>query len=405
MKKLPAEKWLRIVSFIFVSGILACWILSGAVTLFRRPAYASYYENRSLAHLPEYSVEGMLDGSYFSALNTYLQEHTAGRNTLLRWKTMLDLKLLRRPVVNDVVIGEDVLLGWPDFWIYDQDDLKAMAAETADRIARHAQTAAKYGGRFFYVAVPHQALGFPEEYPSYLQSHEDYYRDTAIFLAEALQQRTVPYLDMWELFRSKGLLQEVSSRIDNHFSIIGALETCRCLMDRIITDTGLELYIPDEQSIRVEWLPNHYMGSRTRKLFDLWPSDERLGIVITENEPIFTRTDSSIRMTGHQDSSSVYSLPAASNEVIDYSLYMGGDWDCTEIRTDRPELPSILIYGDSFTNPVECLIWQSFDTMYSFDFRYYSEYNLDELIDLYQPEIVVCIRDYEAVLKSDGNGR
>ena len=83
---------------------------------------------------------------------------------------------------------------------------------------------------------------------------------------------------------------------------------------------------------------------------------------------------------------------------------MGGDWGCTEIRTDRHELPSILIYGDSFTNPVECLLWQGFDTMYSFDFRHYSEYDLDELIAKYKPEIVVCIRDYEAVLKSEGNG-
>jgi len=400
-----AAKWLRIFSVLFIAGILAFIAFSGAITLLREPAYSSYYENRTLEPVPKYSAAGIMDGSYFTALNTYLQEHTAGRNTLLRWETMLNLKILRRPVVNEVVIGKDVLLGWQDFWIYDREDLKSLVAEAADRIAAHARAAEEYGGRYYYVAVPHQALAFSDEYPSYLQSHEDYFRDAAAYLADALRERDVPFLDMWMEFQRKGILQDVSSRIDNHFSIAGALETCQCLLDRIREDTGFALVFPDSQNCPITWLPNHYLGSRSRKLFDLWPSEERLGIMITGDEPGFVRTDRSYPMNGQAENSSVYALPASADEIVSYNLYMGGDWGCTEIRTGRPELPSILIYGDSFTNPVECLIWQSFDTLYAFDFRYYSQHDLNELIALYQPEIVVCVRDYEAVLKSDGNGR
>lgn len=404
MEQQQAAKWLRIVSVLFLAGILVFLFFSGAATVIRQPVFSSFYENRSLEQLPEYSSEGLLDGSYCSALNTFLQEHALGRNTLLRWATMLNLKILRRPVVNDVVIRKDVLLGWQDFWIYDRDDLKKLTEKTADRIAGHARAAEAYGGRYYYVAVPHQALAFAGEYPDYLQSHEEYFRDTADYLAKALEDRDVPFMDMWAVFRRKGILQDVSSRIDNHFSIVGAVETCRCLLDRISADTCFAFCFLAEGNYRIEWLPNHYLGSRTRKLFDLWPSQERLGIVITNDEPEFTRTDRSSRVKGQTESRSVYALPSAEDEIVAYDLYMGGDWGCTEIRTGRPELPSILIYGDSFTNPVECILWQGFDTMYSFDFRHYTEQDLDELIARYQPDIVVCIRDYEAVLKADGNG-
>ena len=405
MEKRQASAFLRIVSILFSAGIIAFLGLSGIFTLFRQPVFSSYYENRSLEPIPEYSFSGVLDGSYYSSLNTYLQEHAVGRNTLLRVETFLNLNILHRPVVNDVVIGNDVLLGWQDFWLYSQDDLRFLAEAAAERIAGHARTAEENGGHFYFIAVPQQALAFFDEYPPYLQSHEDFYRDTAAYLSDALQAYGVSFLDMWEVFQRSGSMEEVSSRTDNHFSIIGALQTCRCFLEQIRTDTGYELHFLDEDNCQIEWLPNHYLGSRSRKLFDLWPAEEHLGIVVTEDEPRFARTDKASWMEGQQESSSIYILPSSPDEIIAYDTYMGGDWGFTQIKTDRPELPSILIYGDSFTNPVECLLWQGFDTMYSYDFRHYSEFDLDELIARYKPEYVVCIRDYEAVLKSDGNGK
>ena len=316
MEKRQSSAFLRIVSILFTAGIIAFLVLSGFFTLIRKPEFSSYYENRSLEAVPEYSSAGVLDGSYFSSLNTYLQEHTVGRNTLLRWETFLNLDILQRPVVNDVVIGNDVLLAWQDFWIYGQDDLKASAEAAADRIAKHARTTEENGGRFYYIAVPHQALAFSNEYPHYLQSHEDYCRDASSFLADALQARSVSFLDMWKVFQNAGNLVDISSRTDNHFSMIGALETCRCLLEQIWEDTGYETHFLDDENCHVEWLSNHYLGSRSRKLFDLWPSDERLGIVITENEPQYTRTDKASWLVGQQESSCVYSLPSSPERLV-----------------------------------------------------------------------------------------
>src|SRR5699024_4173461 len=101
----------------------------------------------------------------------------------------------------------------------------------------------------------------------------------------------------------------------------------------------------------------------------------------------------------------VYTLPHSDTEEVAYSLYMGGDMGETVIDTDRDTLPTLLIYGDSFTNPVECLMYYSFDEMRSIDLRHYKDMTLADYIQTYLPEYVVSIRDYEALLSTDFNGR
>ncbi|MBP5167228.1 MAG: hypothetical protein ILP09_08235 [Oscillospiraceae bacterium] len=400
-----SSKLINTLSIIFVAGILLFLAISGAAALLRRPDADSYYENRRLASKPQASLSGVMDGSYFSSWNSFIQDHAPGRNTLLRLETLLNLKVLRRPVVNDVVVREDVLLGWTDYWLYGRQDLTRSVQETAERIAGHARTAEQYGGRFFYVAVPHQAMAFSGRFPGYMQSHEDYYADISSLLFPALKSLDVSALDMWQVFRDEGKLEDISSRTDNHFNITGSVELYEKLMELIAADTGFELRAMNSGEYAIEWLPNHFIGSRTRKLFDLWHSDEKLGILVPEDEVPFRRTDWADWLKEPKESSSVYELPSSPDSPVSYGLYMGGDWGKTIIETDRPEKPSILIYGDSFTNPVECIIWHDFNVMYSFDFRHYTEETLDELIARYQPDVVVCIRDYEAILRSEGNGQ
>ncbi len=403
--KVRGKKLIRLVSLLFAAGILAFLFLNAALTLLLRREETSYYENRRLADKPILTGEGLMNGDSGRALDAWVQDHSAGRNTFLRLRTLLDMKLLRRPAVNETVVREDVLLPLQDFWMYSRAELADSAALAADRVAVHARRAEEFGGRYYYVAVPHQAMAFGEEYPPYLQSHTDFYGDIAELFGEALAAREVPFLDMGAVLREEGLLREVSSRIDNHYSILGAYETYRRIMERLRADTGWDLDILEEGEYRIETLPNHYLGSRNRKLFDLWPSEEKLMLLFPLEEVGFLRRDRADWLASPIESREVYSLPASPEEPVSYSLYMGGDWPATEIDTDRPEKPDILVYGDSFTNGVECILWHGFDTMYSFDFRHYTEKTLDELIEELRPDAVICIRDYEALIRTEGNGQ
>ena len=97
-------------------------------------------------------------------------------------------------------------------------------------------------------------------------------------------------------------------------------------------------------------------------------------------------------------------LPGNDTDEVAYAAYMGGDIAETVIDTGRDELPSLLIYGDSFTNPVEGLMYYSFDEMRTVDLRHYKDMTLADYIALYQPDVVVGIRDYESLLSTDYNG-
>ena len=96
--------------------------------------------------------------------------------------------------------------------------------------------------------------------------------------------------------------------------------------------------------------------------------------------------------------------PETAGEDVTYSVYMGGDIAETVIQTDRPELPNALIFGDSFTNPVECLAYYSFNELRSVDLRHYTAQSLSDYIAAYQPDVVLCVRDYQALLSREFNG-
>ena len=113
----------------------------------------------------------------------------------------------------------------------------------------------------------------------------------------------------------------------------------------------------------------------------------------------FTRLDN-----WQEVASAVYALPATEDEALTYGLYMGGDIAETCIRTDRSSLPTALIFGDSFTNAVESLAYYSFDEMRSVDLRHYKTQSISDYIAAYQPDVVICIRDYEALLSRSDNG-
>ncbi len=57
------------------------------------------------------------------------------------------------------------------------------------------------------------------------------------------------------------------------------------------------------------------------------------------------------------------------SSTVEYGWFMNGDYGNTVIRTHRPDLPSILIIGYSFTDALEVLAVYNFNEMHSIDPR------------------------------------
>ena len=393
MKKSKWADWLVVIGFL---GFLA---LALAVTLVRPKSGWSYYENRNLARPAELSVETVLDGTFPASVEPVLQDHAAGRNTLMKLSAWADLHLFHRPVVNEVVPSEGMLLGFNAYETPDPAVISNQAQTMAGQLAQLRDVVEGYGGHFYYVAVPGQYTYFSDAYPNFLNNREAYTALEIPAFTQAMEEQEVNLLDMGPVLDQLGKPKEYYSLADYHYQFEGAYVTYRTILEEINRDLGLDLTILDGDSLTVETLPNPYLGSRGRKIFGMENCGEYLTIGLPKNPIPFTRADN-----GAETAAAVYAMPATDTENVLYSLYMGGDVGETVIETNRPGLPSILIYGDSFTNPVECLAYYSFDEMRSIDLRHYKDMTLADYIQTYQPDIVVGIRDYEALLSTDFNG-
>ena len=381
----------------------ACFLLvllgTAAATALRPWASYSYFENRSLADCPSLTRESFWDGGYFSDWESVLTDHAAGRETLLKVKTLADLYLLRRPVVNQVAPAGEKLLYHFDYETVEIQDVAEQAQTLGGVQARLQELVERCGGQALYVAVPGQYAYFQESVPSFLNSRAAYTESELGAVTQAMDQWNVNFLDVGPEFNTMGHPESFYSSTDHHYTYTGAYWAYRVIMDRLNGEFGLDLTVLTEDRITFETLPNRYVGSRLRMVFGLWPTDEHPQIA-RFNVPVpFTRTDN-----GQEVEAALFSMPASDQEDVLYGIYMGGDVAETILDTGRPELPSLLIYGDSFTNALETLLWYSFNETRSIDLRYYQEQSLADYIQEYRPDVVLCVRDYGVLLSSDGNG-
>lgn len=371
-----------------------------AVTIWRPKEARSYYENRDFAAISDFNWQSAADGSYFRDLESYFCDQAALRTTALKFLAWTDLKLLRRPVVNDVVIGDDVLLAYEAYETVDSQAIAALSDQVADGLKQLSLLVESYGGVFLYVAVPSHYAYFADRYPTYLNNRAVYTKAANQTFFSALKERQVPYLDVGQSWEQEGSPREYMSSVDHHWTLAGCLSAYRQVMAHLNKWNDLELAVLEAEDLVFNTLPNPYLGSRARKLCGQWESTEKL-LYAELMEPIpFKR-----RNNGQETNSALFAFPSNQWAPTDYTFYMGGDISETLLNTNRPELPSLLIYGDSFTNLMETLLYASFHETRSLDLRGYDTMSLLDYVELYQPEVVLCIRDYEQLLNLTGNGK
>ena len=102
-------------------------------------------------------------------------------------------------------------------------------------------------------------------------------------------------------------------------------------------------------------LLNPFLGSSNRKLYALYPTEDRIEIAYPKEEIPFSRTDN-----GVPTSAQVYSLPENDKTTVDYNVYMGGDIGETIIETNRPSLKKAFNCGRLFHEPARNTIMDEF---------------------------------------------
>jgi len=361
-------------------------------------SYVSYYEQRRLATRPEITWEGLWDGQVFTDAETFYADHFTFRDNFVRLNMSLDLAL-KRPVVKDIVVYSDALLSFHGFKKWDTAYLTELAEKAGADYKDLSDDIRSFGGYFCYLGLPLQSSYFAAKYPDYMDSREWHVDGIRAAFSKAMEENGVPFIDMHAIYDSMGTPDDFYFDSDHHYTFKGAFAAYTELINRINSDTGLNVEVLAESDLDFKTLPNPYLGSTNRKLYGLWPTKDKLEIALPRTTVEFSRTDNGVPVEA-----SLFALPENDSDTVTYLAYMGGDIGETIIDTNRPELPDILIFGDSFTNPLETLLWYSFNRMYSLDLRYYNAKSLREYIDMYKPDVVICVRDETVYLSTDGNG-
>lgn len=359
--------------------------------------HRSDYENRTLATFPQFSVQTLFDGSFAAGVEDYLTDHIAGRNKMLEAYVRLNRDVLDKPVVNDVYESDaGVLL---DHIHYDHYDPEAVAWRMEQQLGELTDLDAlvsSYGGEFLFCGVSEQRRDRYDQYPDYLQPGTDTIDNTERLLYEGFQKNGITAINMYEVFAEHGGQDAYYSKLDHHYTFDGARLTYETIMDTINAGREAPLTVLRESDLVFHEEPGPFYGSYNRKIFNLQKTQEKL-VWAEPAAPIpFTRTDN-----GKPVEPTVFT-PREGN--ASYGSYMDGDIGETILDTGREELPTVLIFGDSFTNPVETLLYYSFDEMRALDLRYYDEMTLFEYIEQHRPDYVIALRDRMQYNQAVGNG-
>lgn len=382
----------------FVIGLALLTALFLLASLRGRRQRVSEFENRFLTAHPDFSWSALLDGSYFSGWDEYLADHVAWRDEMMRDWLWLRLHVKRQLLVNDVFLSDEALLPYLGEQRFGSEDYASLAEAAVGRLDRVRQAAEQTGGRFLFFGVEGQSVIFRDGYPSYLSTHVDYYERCASAFRTAMEAAKLPAVYLRDVLEADGgSAKPYYSAVDHHYNLLGAYESYAAIC-RWCREQGLEVPIVEREALNIRPSEAEFLGTYNRKLYGLSPITDPLLIFDASALPAYQRWDD-----GKRTDAPLLQLPKAGAR-IQYSAYMGGDLGETVIRTDRPELPNVLIVGDSFTNPVEALLVGSFNEIRSLDFRKYTEMTLTEYLQAYPADVVVVLRDSLNYVGDEGNG-
>lgn len=385
MKKLLKYKLLILfLLFIFIIPIL---------TGFGHNKNISSIENRTLMEIPIYDKKRLLSGQYFREWEGYLSDHIVGRNQCIKFHTFLNMKILGKKNVNNIVIGKNHTL----LPFCDEEFLRTLETNfnnlptmigNLDKINIQVK---KYGGEFLFIGLPSQLSFYRDRYFSYLPFNKEYYVDNETKMFEGLEKKGIGYINMNKVF-ADDYDDEYYLKTDHHFSFKGSFKTYQETIKRL----GITPLEPDDLDIIT--LEKPILGSRNRQIYFYHETDEKVTIAYPKKDIEYKK------FTNGVESHNLYFVNEDPNVRPSYGVYMGGDHAEIVIHTYRDELPSILIFGDSFTNALEPLLYYHFNETRILDLRHYKG-SINEYIEQYQPDIVLMIRDDLNYGNLEGNGR
>lgn len=351
----------------------------------------SFYENRNLEPVPVYTKETLFNGTYLPKWETYFSDQIAFRDEMIYAYTYINANVFGKVNVNNIIITEKALLPYNAPKSFSRENVINSCKKMASKVDNLKNACEEIGAKFMYVGIPEQSSILRDDYPSYLENNDEYLTAVEEEFFAALDERGIDYLNMMEVFKNEDY-RSYYSVTDHHYNIFGAFRTYTEIMKKV--NMG-EMHCEDDFNLIK--LENDFFGSRARMIYKAYSMPDYLAYYEPKTPIPFERYDKGTSV------SRIFFVPKEVSQDITYGVYMGGDNAETYIHTNRENLPDILIFGDSFTNPLETLLYTSFDSLLAIDLRH-NKKSIYEYITEFSPDLVLLVRDDTCYLSFDGNG-
>ena len=168
------------------------------LTLLKTKEDISQFENRELAKLPDLDRESVLSGEYFKDWETYMADHIYGRNTWLEKYTYMNINVLGKRKINDIVLGEkDTILPYNPYTpektlSQNLEDI----AKMSERLEKLKKSLESYGGELYFVGVPVQQSFYRDRYPKYFERNEEFLDKSGEAMFSLLEVKGIGSIDM-----------------------------------------------------------------------------------------------------------------------------------------------------------------------------------------------------------------
>ncbi|MFI3254951.1 MAG: DHHW family protein [Eubacteriales bacterium] len=340
MTKKTYEK-LVLGGFVFcLSGLMLVNFVSADVTF-------SPTENRELAQSPEFSVEAMMDGSYMTSYETYLNDQFIFRDHWVALKAVVE-RVIGKNENNGVIFGsQDTLLVSMDT---PEAELMEKNAGYVNALGEKVDIPVAVG------LIPSSSQVWSGRLPNHAptaneaQVIEEFYGQ----LSDNIIQ--VPLLEGLTSHKE----EDIYYRTDHHWTSLGAYYGYETIMNALGEEaTPLSHFTP--RVVSDSFFGTIYSTSGVR-----WVKPDTMHIYVEESEDIKVTSN----FVGVPEEGVLYSWDYL--DVKDkYSFFLGGLQPICTIETAHTDKPSILVIRDSYSDSLAPFLTENFSEIHLLDLRFY----------------------------------
>lgn len=364
------EKLNTVVTTMIFLGVIMVFTV---VSLLTPDKTFSFTENRVLAQMPKFSVEGFFEGEFTADYEEYITDQFFGRDRWINVKTRTEL-LLGKKDINGVYIGKDEYL----IETHDSiDEVKAYA--NADRMVNFVKEQAGILGaeHVSMMVVPTASAIMADKLPAYATTF-----DQKSYIDYMKAQAGDNFVDVSSVLSEHAVAgEEIYYRTDHHWTTYGAYLS----YVKWANDIGFEPY--PMESFDVNTVSEDFLGTVYSKINYSTVTDKLQLFEI--NEDISYSVD--INM-GHKKMDSLYE-----KEHLDtkdkYSVFLDGNNSIVTIDVNggRADGETLLVIKDSYAHCFVPFVANHYKQVIVIDMRYLkmpvekviADYGITDILVLY----------------------